>query len=114
MIELVETVGTGSPENGFRKLRINERKYENINKGNYELCKIHNNKNKNCAQEIRQVKVPQLALPPTDISPKWHLPQLPVHRDALRFVVKPALRIFCMKITSAVYYKFNHIFFKLH
>ena len=32
--------------------------------------------NKNCAQEIRQVKVPQLALPPTVTSPNWHLPKL--------------------------------------
>ena len=31
---------------------------------------------KKCAQEIRQVKVPQLALPPTGTSPNWHIPQL--------------------------------------
>ena len=34
------------------------------------------NKNKNCAQEIRQLKGPQLALPPSGTSPNWHLPQL--------------------------------------
>ena len=41
---------------------------------------------KKCAQEIRQVKVPQLALPPTGTSPNWpspqaKIPQLPVHRN---------------------------------
>ena len=34
------------------------------------------NKNKNCAQEIRLVKVPQLALPPSGTSNNWHFPQL--------------------------------------
>ena len=34
------------------------------------------NQNKNCAQEIRQVKVPQVALPPSGTSPKWHFPQV--------------------------------------
>ena len=52
------------------------------------------NENKNCAQEIRQVKVPnwhfpQLALPPTGASPnspspQAKIPQLPVHRLASR------------------------------
>ena len=36
------------------------------------------NRNKNCAQEIRQVKVPQLELPPTGTSPNWHFPQLAI------------------------------------
>ena len=50
------------------------------------------NKNKNCTQKIRQVKValpqltlPQLALPPTGTPPNWPSPraknpQLPVQR----------------------------------
>ena len=43
------------------------------------------NKNKDCAQEIRQVKVAQLALPQTGISPNWaslqaQIPQLPVQK----------------------------------
>ena len=34
------------------------------------------NEIKNCAQEIRQVKVPKLALPPTGTSPNLHFPKL--------------------------------------
>ena len=33
------------------------------------------NENKNCAQEIRQVKVPQLAPPSTGTSPNWPSPR---------------------------------------
>ena len=34
------------------------------------------NWNKNCVQEIRQVKIPQLAIPPSATSPNWHFPQV--------------------------------------
>ena len=43
------------------------------------ICCIHKiwmNRNKNCAQELRQVKIPQLALPQTGTSPNLHFPQL--------------------------------------
>ena len=44
------------------------------------IYEIKINYNKNCAQEIRQVKVPklalsQLALPPTGTFPNWPLPR---------------------------------------
>ena len=32
--------------------------------------------NKNCVQEFRQVKIPQLALPPSGISPNRPFPQV--------------------------------------
>ena len=35
------------------------------------LHQIKINQNKNFAQEIRQVEVPKLALPPTGTSPSW-------------------------------------------
>ena len=46
------------------------------------------NLNKNCAQEIRQVKVPQLALHPTGTSLKWHFPQLALPPTGPRPVLK--------------------------
>ena len=51
------------------------------------------NWNKNCAKEIRQVKVPQLALLPTDTSPNcnfpnWHFPQLELPPTGPRLALK--------------------------
>ena len=47
------------------------------------------NKKKNCAKEIRQVKVPKLALPPTGTSPNWHFPQLALPPTGSRPRLKP-------------------------
>ena len=46
------------------------------------INEIKINYNKNCAQEIRKVQVPQLAHPPSGTSPnfpKAKIPQLPVY-----------------------------------
>ena len=48
MYELVETVGIGSSENEFRKLRIILLLMRENNWGNYKLCKIHNKLESNC------------------------------------------------------------------
>ena len=57
------------------------------------------NKNKNCAQEIPQVKVPQPALSPTGTSPnctppRAKIPQLPAHQMKIPWQDKSSISPF--------------------
>ena len=75
------------------------------------------NKNKNCAQEIRQVKVPQLALPPTGPCPRLKSPncrytrKYHVSRSYLGEIKREKLNsftiLFFCQITTFLMYKLN-------
>ena len=76
------------------------------------------NKNKNCAQEIRQVEVPQLALPPNGTSPTS--PRLRLQSSNCRYTVQNVVSKFRLSVrgqnhefhhflTSLVYKKLTYL-----